>query len=222
MEINLEAITGTKKSRQEPTPEMLAPFRARIDAYIAKLYTMTPVFAEAVPHLARMLHDMQHVSLVGSDRDTGAYDLIGEPAAAVETRGLYLAGKLGTGKTTLLKIVRKITGAMYVTSSEMAAMYETGGREALDYRFGHYGQRDLIIDDLGREPDTRRFANSFPMADILCERYETWGKCGTRLHLSTNLTREEVGDRYGERVPDRLGEMCSKVVATGESLRGGK
>ena len=78
---------------------------------------------------------------------------------------------------------------------------------------------DLIIDDLGAEPRMaihygQRF---FPLQEMLMRRYVAFPQAKT--YITTNLTMDEIGHEYGERVRSRLEEMCDVIVMRGGDRR---
>jgi len=75
----------------------------------------------------------------------------------------------------------------------------------------------VCIDDVGTEPNQKRYGvthNYFAELVDLCERQEKLLIC------STNLSREELTERYGLRTMDRLTALTKRVFFEGESLRG--
>ena len=89
---------------------------------------------------------------------------------------------------------------------------------------------DLIIDDIGSESASAYYGiKSWPLIDIIAERYEIWKETGRRTHVSTNIPETVAGsneggliERYGERTVSRLHEMCHHVSFTGSDRRRGQ
>lgn len=142
--------------------------------------------------------------------------------------GMLLCGLCGNGKTTLLKAIQllvarleqrineeyskewslKVMDATQITN--MALDDRTGFEELCRFPL-------LAIDDLGTEPPTVLYYGSkrCPVAELLRYRYEN------RLYtiISTNLTPSQIKEVYTERVSDRLNEMATRIVFTGNSFR---
>ena len=141
---------------------------------------------------------------------------------------LMLVGRVGTGKTALLHALRGVLaprfpesqrrlgtgeflpGALLDRALRMAKYDEEGARRAVL-------AKALLIDDFGVEPvAVKSYGNDVTnVTDILYERYER-RRCTI---LSTNLTLRDVGERYGERVADRLTEVADRIVFDFPSFR---
>lgn len=151
--------------------------------------------------------------------------------------GLLLYGKVGTGKTTLLR-------AICATINDVCERdtYENGTRENTldnfrcisivkakgiinDYinpqsrpRYELMTKVSLMaIDELGVEPmESKSYGNvSEPLIDLFCERYDRQ-LCTI---VSTNLGNAEIRQRYGTRLADRFNEMFTCLPFTGQSFR---
>ena len=151
--------------------------------------------------------------------------------------GLLLFGKVGTGKTTLLR-------AICATINEVCERdtYENGTRENTldnfrcisivkakgiinDYinpqsrpRYELMTKVSLMaIDELGVEPmESKSYGNvSEPLIDLFCERYDRQ----LPTIVSTNLGNAEIRQRYGTRLADRFNEMFATIPFNGQSFR---
>lgn len=151
--------------------------------------------------------------------------------------GLLLFGKVGTGKTTLLR-------AICATINEVCERdsYENGTRETTldnfrcisivkakgiinDYinpqsrpRYELMTKVSLMaIDELGVEPmESKYYGNvSEPLIDLFCERYDRQ----LLTIVSTNLGNAEIRQRYGTRLADRFNEMFATIPFNGQSFR---
>ena len=80
----------------------------------------------------------------------------------------------------------------------------------------------VVIDDLGLEQDVKHFGNGLdPIAYIIQRLYDVnqIAEKPIRLLLTTNLNKEELTQKYGIRVIDRLWEMCDRIVLEDTNLR---
>lgn len=74
----------------------------------------------------------------------------------------------------------------------------------------------IYVDDIGTEDNLNSYGNKrMPFAE-LCDAAEKKGKL---LILTTNLSIDELTERYGDRVVDRLIATTKAVPFTGDSLR---
>ena len=83
---------------------------------------------------------------------------------------------------------------------------------------------DLFIDDIGHEANpVSHFGTIFsPMADLIQSRYDNhqeWPQSNMTTHFTSNLSPEELRNRYGDFIFDRLVEMCDWIHIEGESFR---
>lgn len=150
--------------------------------------------------------------------------------------GLLLYGNVGNGKTTMLKAICHV-----INSTCKPETYDNGRREqtlsgtsevisifrAKEIIENYHENRTtydlmckvslLAIDELGVEPiETKLYGNANePLIDLLSLRYD---KQLTTI-ISSNLTRNEIGERYGKRLDDRFEEMFSTVSFSWESFR---
>lgn len=128
-------------------------------------------------------------------------------------RGLLLYGRLGNGKTTMLRsIARLFHGRSFLLNSN--TIYEHEKENSL-VRSQH---KLLLIDDLGTEPERCLVYGEerHPITDIILERYQD----NLTTIIATNLSFDDIKGRYGARVLDRLIEMYAGLFYNGDSYRG--
>jgi hypothetical protein len=156
-------------------------------------------------------------------------------------KGLLLAGPVGCGKTTLLRLfMRNPVQNFGVVSTRTVANAYKNQNPAKDilglepYLTAHHSG-GVVFDDLGTEPTlVQNFGTSCnPMAEVLLARYDEFqaGRLpGIYTHLTTNLPVGEASDApgtlslyglYGQRVVDRIREMFTLIAfdPTSPSLR---
>lgn len=192
---------------------LLAACRAEVAAR-RREFRATPGFAAHVREVARWLTDP------------------GDP-----TFGLFLCGRAGNGKTTLLRALKSVyrlwrgtatksvgrqwpePGFVLVHAKELAGMARAeasnpGRGDAKAERYKTLRDIEVLaIDDLGIEPvEANAYGNVVQaVTDVLAHRYD-----GQLCTLATsNLDASEIAGRYDERVADRMREMM-RVVNFGQ------
>jgi DNA replication protein DnaC len=131
-------------------------------------------------------------------------------------KGVTVLGPVGTGKTWALKhsdIQCPVTSA-----NSISGMYASGGMEQVKKHFMYQlqGRLPLIIDDLGTEIIMGNYGTKLDVIQwLILECYNV----NTKMYFSTNLSLDELTERYGTRVTDRIKEDTYIIVLEGESRR---
>ena len=147
------------------------------------------------------------------------YEEIAEWLTDNDGKGLMCIGDCGRGKTLITQKIIPLMFENYVRLAD-GTRPAIACHTALDLldRFDEIAQnKSICIDDIGTEPDMKKYGvthNYFSELVDLCERKEKLLIC------STNLSRDELTDRYGIRTMDRLTAITRRVFFEGESLRG--
>lgn len=169
----------------------------------------------------------------GEYRESAEQDkCIGEAAewlvAEDKQFGLLICGKCGNGKTTLMKAVCTVINVLglkdgygeewtvrQVSAKELARMSKR--HDEYDRYKSLLKSRMLAVDDLGFEPgEVLDYGNVVnPVVDLMEARYDEQ----LFTIATTNLTPEQVREKYGERIADRFNEMMRKIVFTNGSFR---
>jgi DNA replication protein DnaC len=127
-------------------------------------------------------------------------------------KGLLLVGNCGTGKTLITRYLFPIIFKMmrYHLSVFDATDLIKRPDEVLQPRF-------VAVDDLGTEATiANKFGQQRKPADELFDSIEKCGKLG---FFSTNLSAQQLIDKYGQRSYDRLIGCTRQIIFTGESFR---
>lgn len=147
-------------------------------------------------------------------------------------KGLMFVGNVGTGKTTLMKIVKEAGRVMrfqledcreyafrITPMTEIAAYYQKHGMAAMSKEFAV--KECQAIDDVGTEPEeSLNMGNrANPFAIIIESKYNHRNSQRHIFHMTTNLSNEEIASRYGRRTLDRLKQMVNIVILEGTSRR---
>lgn len=129
-------------------------------------------------------------------------------------RGLLLCGTLGNGKTTMLLAIKKFfrCNILYFEAQTIYNQFKQ------NQEFPYIGSKDiLLIDDLGTEPQSYNDFGEirYPLAELLMLRY----KLNKPTIIATNCTFEQIGERYGDRLQDRMREMYAMITYKEPSYR---
>ncbi len=154
---------------------------------------------------------------------------------------LVLFGRVGAGKSTMLRSIQKAVDAIRASAAAELkrtnpAFFDNYGLQAEYESLAKFPallvvsaielardidpyktQAFLAVDDLGCEPATKNDYGtvSAPMVDLLMFRYEH--KLPTI--ITTNLDSTDIEKRYGERIMDRLAEDYDWLGFTNPSYR---
>lgn len=138
------------------------------------------------------------------------------------SKGLFLMGGVGVGKTTIMEFFQKNQVYSYRMKScrEVETDYANQGDIAIhkcsintqiavnSNPFGHQ-VLGWCFDDLGTEANAKHYGkDKNVMAEIILNRYDRVIEC---THITTNLTAEQVTENYGSRVSDRIRGMFNII-----------
>lgn len=140
------------------------------------------------------------------------YDVIADWLSDNKGRGLLCLGDSGRGKTFICeRILLPIIENKYRNLKTCTLIGYTMNEE-----YGKNAANVYLLDDVGVESEGMKFGekiSSFNQIVNDAERYD-W-----LLLITTNLTIEELIEKYGERAVDRLRAITRPVVFTGKSFR---
>lgn len=143
-------------------------------------------------------------------------------------KGLWIHGQIGSGKSTMLEIIRrfcgevrpKVNGDKYsfrtTNAIEVCGKFSKHGYEGLDE---YINKRRQAFDEVGSESVPIGYygtaENVFQY--ILQRRYDT--RYDDFTHVTTNLTEDQISEFYGARIYDRCREMFNFVEMNGKTFR---
>jgi DNA replication protein DnaC len=139
---------------------------------------------------------------------------------------IVLCGLCGNGKTTTMYAFQNLINLMR-NKGEINKDFGFWIEDAKDLAISATNNYDtfkkicskplLGIEDMGREPaEILVYGNKVnPMIDLMERRYNEQ----RFTFITTNLTPQEISERYGKRVADRLNEIAKVVVFKNKSFR---
>lgn len=139
--------------------------------------------------------------------------------------GIMFCGVCGNGKTTLMYALQNVINAVNdaggfdgKTGMKIAEAKEVAqaANNAKEFR-ALKSQPMLAIEDMGREPaEVLNFGNVLnPVVDLIEYRYDNQ----LFTAITTNLTGEQIREKYGKRIADRFNEMLHVVIFKNNSYR---
>lgn len=147
-------------------------------------------------------------------------------------KGLLLYGPVGTGKSTILKIIQLYD--RHSNGKDQTGYYLSGGfpiesatfianqysRKGVDGILKYEGSNGIClgIDEVGKEPRVKYFGSEMDIIQyILQTRYDNRRICKT--FMTTNMQPDEFQPKYGEYIADRINEIFNVIEIKGTSRR---
>lgn len=141
---------------------------------------------------------------------------------------LLIAGSVGNGKTTLAKAIIQVANLYWKYRNDLTDVWKKPYKYLTATDLNNTAKNDskvfkeikecnrLLIDDIGTESvSIKDYGNVItPFTEVIYHRYDK----GLQTILTTNLTLEQIKERYGERVFDRMQE-ASRVFFIQKSYR---
>jgi DNA replication protein DnaC len=174
----------------------------------------------------------EHLRVCGyADTNDQVFGAILEYGAAElenrNNRGLFIKGGCGIGKSYGVACLAVYFKWPVIPAKMLQTAYMSAERDeqfwelvdALDF-FGR--PQTVVIDDLGTEdfPLMKYGTATNLLADVLDRRYyQGFMRNGVRTIVTCNLTDEQLRERYGLRIDDRMNEMFTFATVEGRSLR---
>lgn len=155
------------------------------------------------------------------------YDLIVDWMTDTEGRGLLLIGDCGRGKSIIVTCLVPVLLAMKnlyaypVHADDLEKPYpfaaSTMGMDPRMTNLDYLCRCPFpVVDELGVEPLINNYGEKYEGFNRIINAVERYYR---PLFVSTNLSKDEMLNRYGERTLDRLQHLCRIVEFKGESLR---
>lgn len=145
------------------------------------------------------------------------------PQMKKSNQGMLIYGEPGNGKTyfsacianaLLSKLIPVIAVGAIGLTERISQSKRTWGEEGIFTVLNSLENADLlIIDDLGTEED-----NKWTRA-MMYQVIEKRNSSGLPVIITTNISINELKDRYNDRTYSRLTQMCSFIRNTGQDIR---
>ena len=133
------------------------------------------------------------------------------------SKGLFIVGTTGLGKTEIIKAVKDnpLNPIAIYSMIDITDFVKKEGEFNLKI-----GSRIICLDDLGTEqPTVKYYGTEISWFKDFIENYYLNEQTFNRLIITTNLTGEQIEERYGKRVRSRMREMFNMIAIKGEDLR---
>ena len=136
-------------------------------------------------------------------------------------KGILLAGPVGSGKTTLMNVMKHLTKAEHKfivkPCRDISMEFINVGYSIIQqYSIGkahHAEQKIYCLDDLGVENNLKYYGNECNViGEVVLSRYDIFISKKIPTHITTNLSASEIEAHYGIRVRSRLREMMNLIA----------
>ena len=136
---------------------------------------------------------------------------------SVQRRGIFVFGRYGCGKTAFARAIMPLFRPVH-----FVPLNDPECAELMDLDLWPNWNADaircsVILDDLGAESAVTDFGIKREHAAEFIVRYHREG--GGRLFVTTNLSGEEIAERYTARLTSRIKELCVPLHLKGADKR---
>lgn len=140
------------------------------------------------------------------------YDEVADWLEDNQGRGLFLYGDCGRGKSLLTRFV--IPAILLHYTKKVVAVYDV---QSMNRNINEVLKKHLIaLDDIGTEDISVSYGNKrLAFAEVI----DAAEKQGKLVIISTNLKGNEIIERYGQRVMERIVSTTRRIEFKGKSLR---
>lgn len=140
------------------------------------------------------------------------YDQVAEWLSDNKGMGLFMYGNCGLGKSLIARYV--IPGLLLRYHRKVVNVYDTN---VMNAKIDEVLSKKIVcIDDVGTEDLSVRFGEKrLAFAEVM----DVAEKKRNLIIATSNLTIDEILERYGERVLDRIKSTTKRVVFIGKSFR---
>ena len=139
------------------------------------------------------------------------------------TKGLFVYGAPGTGKTEVMQALARFTQEYDLTKKfemvVMPAVYDSARKGADEIT--KQEQQDRCFDEFGRiTGPVLQYGNPIDLNESILEaRYIRHSRYGQLTHIITNTTPNDTKEMFSPALYDRIRSMCTGVLFDGKSKR---
>lgn len=131
-------------------------------------------------------------------------------------KGLFLYGKKGTGKTTIMNIFSGLFEIDIIPVEELTVSFTIGREKAFWDVANDYRNSSLIVDDVCNEQTVKAYGNAIPIPEFFKAREYSWRYDGIYTFYTSNATsRDEITKLYGDTITSRILGMCEFIKIEG-------
>lgn len=140
------------------------------------------------------------------------YDEVAKWLEGNDERGLFMYGDCGRGKSLLTRYV--LPAILLKYTKKVVSVYDVQG---MNKSINEVLKKHIIaLDDIGTEEVSVTYGNKrLAFAEII----DAAEKQGKLVIISTNLKGNEISERYGQRVMERIVSTTKRIEFKGKSLR---
>lgn len=127
------------------------------------------------------------------------------------SKGIFVAGAPQIGKTSVFVYLKRLPYFRYriVTSEQLRSQTEKYGASVAD----NYAKGEvLVIDEVGWERPALSYGNKI---DIVAEIIHARHAAGRITHMASNMTLEQLRERYDPHIVARIENTCNVLLAVG-------
>lgn len=131
--------------------------------------------------------------------------------------GLLIIGNPGSGKTLFFEMAQRImhplNSSAFIRLSVLDIVLKFNDKNIGHGVFRLWKDKNIFFDDLGTEDKGYLYGEKVEVFEKFIQfRYDLFRNTKVKTHFTTNLSHQEMKERYGARCVSRLGEMCTIVM----------
>lgn len=131
--------------------------------------------------------------------------------------GLVIIGNPGSGKTLFFemaqRIIHPLNKSAFVRLSVLDIVLKFNDKAVGHSVFRLWKDKNVFFDDLGTEDKGYLWGEKVEVFEKFIQfRYDLFRNSKVKTHFTTNLSGEQLKERYGLRCYSRLNEMCTIVM----------